>query len=138
MRAEQLELQQAAYAKQQDKIAHLQKFIDRFKAKASKAKQAQSRVKALERMEKIAPVLAEAEFTFEFKEPANLPNPMLAITDASLATGPRKTAPNHHPAPASTARCWPASASASWAPTARASPRWSRPSPATWRRWPAR
>ena len=70
-----MELQQAAFAKQQDKIAHLQKFIDRFKAKASKAKQAQSRVKALERMEKIAPVLAEAEFTFEFKEPRNIPNP---------------------------------------------------------------
>ena len=54
MRAEQqMELQQARYAKQQEKIAHLQKFIDRFKAKASKAKQAQSRVKALDRMEKI-------------------------------------------------------------------------------------
>src|SRR5574343_1472308 len=52
MRAEQLEQQQASFAKQQEKIAHLQKFIDRFKAKASKAKQAQSRVKALERMEK--------------------------------------------------------------------------------------
>ncbi len=84
MRAEQLELQQASYAKQQEKIAHLQKFITRFKAKASKAKQAQSRVKALERMEKIAPVLADAEFTFEFKEPQNLPNPMLAISDASF------------------------------------------------------
>lgn len=81
MRAQQLELQQASFSKQQEKIAHLQKFIDRFKAKASKAKQAQSRVKALERMEKIAPVLADAEFTFEFKEPLNLPNPMLAITD---------------------------------------------------------
>ena len=67
LRAQQMELQQAAYAKQQDKIAHLQKFIDRFKAKASKAKQAQSRVKALERMERVAPLLAEAEFTFEFK-----------------------------------------------------------------------
>jgi ATP-binding cassette subfamily F protein 3 len=84
LRAEQLELQQASFAKQQDKIAHLQKFIARFKAKASKAKQAQSRVKALERMEKIAPVLADAEFTFEFKEPTNLPNPMLAISDASF------------------------------------------------------
>lgn len=81
MRAQQLELQQASFSKQQEKMAHLQKFIDRFKAKASKAKQAQSRVKALERMEKIAPVLADAEFTFEFKEPLNLPNPMLAITD---------------------------------------------------------
>lgn len=84
LRAQQLEQQQAAFSKQKEKIAHLQKFIDRFKAKASKAKQAQSRVKALERMEKIAPVLADAEFTFEFKEPANLPNPMLAIGDASF------------------------------------------------------
>src|SRR3546814_1580026 len=69
MRAEQMLLQQAAHAKQQEKMAHLQKFIDRFKAKASKAKQAQSRVKALERMEQIAPVLADAEFQLEFKEP---------------------------------------------------------------------
>jgi ATP-binding cassette, subfamily F, member 3 len=84
LRAQQLELQQAAFSKQREKIAHLQKFIDRFKAKASKAKQAQSRVKALERMEKIAPVLADAEFTFEFKEPANLPNPMLAIRDGAF------------------------------------------------------
>ena len=84
LRAQQLELQQASYTKQQEKMAHLQKFIDRFKAKASKAKQAQSRVKQLDRMEKIAPLLAEADFTFEFKEPANLPNPMLAISDASF------------------------------------------------------
>ncbi len=79
MRAEQMALQQAAFSRQQDKIAHLQKFIDRFKAKASKAKQAQSRVKALERMERIAPVLADAEFSFEFSEPASLPNPMLVL-----------------------------------------------------------
>lgn len=84
MRAEQMLLQQAAQAKQQEKIEHLQSFINRFKAKASKAKQAQSRVKALERMEKIAPVLADAEFQFEFKEPSNLPNPMLTITDVSF------------------------------------------------------
>ncbi|MBP3981443.1 ATP-binding cassette domain-containing protein [Acidovorax sp. JG5] len=84
LRAQQLELQQASFSKQQEKIAHLKKFIDRFKAKASKAKQAQSRVKALDRMEKIAPVLADAEFTFEFKEPVNLPNPMLAISDAAF------------------------------------------------------
>ena len=84
LRAQQLELQQASFSKQQEKMAHLQKFIDRFKAKASKAKQAQSRVKQLERMEKIGPVLAEADFTFEFKEPANLPNPMLSISDASF------------------------------------------------------
>jgi ATP-binding cassette, subfamily F, member 3 len=84
LKSQQMVLQQSAFAKQQDKIAHLQKFIDRFKAKASKAKQAQSRVKALDRMERIAPLLASADFNFEFKEPANLPNPMLAISDASF------------------------------------------------------
>ncbi|WP_374352467.1 ABC-F family ATP-binding cassette domain-containing protein [Chitinimonas sp.] len=88
MRAEQMALQQAAQARQADKIAHLQKFIDRFKAKASKAKQAQSRVKALERMEKIAPVLADAEFQFEFKEPASLPNPMLTLSGAAMGYPP--------------------------------------------------
>ncbi|HEX5806616.1 MAG TPA: ATP-binding cassette domain-containing protein, partial [Macromonas sp.] len=84
MRAEAMSQQQASYARQQDRIAHLQKFIARFKAKASKAKQAQSRVKALERMEKIGPVLNEADFTFEFQEPAQLPNPMLSLRDASF------------------------------------------------------
>ena len=84
MRAEQMSQQAAAFARQQDRIAHLQKFIDRFKAKATKAKQAQSRVKALERMERIAPVLADAEFSFEFQEPAQLPNPMLSLRDASF------------------------------------------------------
>ncbi|RYF30478.1 MAG: ABC-F family ATP-binding cassette domain-containing protein, partial [Comamonadaceae bacterium] len=88
MRALHMEQQQAAFGKQQEKIAHLQKFIDRFKAKASKAKQAQSRVKALERMEKVAPLLAEADFTFEFKEPGNIPNPMLSITGASFGYQP--------------------------------------------------
>ncbi|WP_414440902.1 ABC-F family ATP-binding cassette domain-containing protein [Burkholderia sp. 22PA0106] len=98
MRAEQLELQQAAMAKQADKIAHLQKFIDRFKAKASKAKQAQSRVKALERMEKIAPVLADAEFNFEFKEPLNIPNPLLSMLDASFGyPAPADAAPGTPP-----------------------------------------
>jgi ATP-binding cassette, subfamily F, member 3 len=93
MRAEQLALQQSALVKQQEKIAHLQKFIDRFKAKASKAKQAQSRVKALERMERVAPVLADAEFTFEFQEPANLPNPMLSMQNVSFGYAPPADAP---------------------------------------------
>jgi len=93
MRAEQMELQQNAFAKQQDKIAHLQKFIARFKAKASKAKQAQSRVKALDRMEKIAPLLADADFSFEFKEPANLPNPMLSMQGVSFGYPPLSDAP---------------------------------------------
>ena len=88
LRAEQLAIQQASFAKQQEKIAHLQSFINRFKAKASKAKQAQSRVKALERMEKIAPVLADAEFSFTFEEPGALPNPMLAMEDASFGYPP--------------------------------------------------
>ena len=97
LRAEQMELQQNAFSKQQDKIAHLQKFIARFKAKASKAKQAQSRVKALDRMEKIAPLLADADFTFEFKEPANLPNPMLSMSGVSFGYPPPEDAPEGTP-----------------------------------------
>ncbi|MBK5915164.1 ABC-F family ATP-binding cassette domain-containing protein [Rhodocyclus purpureus] len=93
MRAEQMALQQSALARQQEKIAHLQEFINRFKAKASKAKQAQSRVKALERMEKIAPVLADAEFSFEFQEPLNLPNPMLSLADVAIGYPPPADAP---------------------------------------------
>ncbi|WP_300337563.1 ATP-binding cassette domain-containing protein [Accumulibacter sp.] len=92
-RAQQLELQQNAYVKQQDKIAHLQSFIARFKAKATKARQAQSRVKALERIERLAPVLASADFTFEFEEPANLPNPMLTMNDACFGYPPPADAP---------------------------------------------
>jgi len=79
MRAERMLQQQQSFEKQCERMAHLQKFIDRFKAKASKAKQAQSRVKALARMEKIAPVLTSADFAFEFREPLSLPNPMLAF-----------------------------------------------------------
>jgi len=79
MRAERLSQAAASYAKQQERIAHLQKFIDRFKAKATKAKQAQSRVKALARMERLAPVLTASDFEFEFREPASLPNPMLSF-----------------------------------------------------------
>jgi ATP-binding cassette subfamily F protein 3 len=117
---------QAAFGKQQDRIAHLQRFIDRFKAKASKAKQAQSRVKALARMEKLAPVLMASDFQFEFREPAEPAQP-----HAQPATAwPAATAATHPSCATSTAACWPASASASWAPTARASRRWSRPSPA--------
>jgi ATP-binding cassette subfamily F protein 3 len=81
LRAERMEHQAAAFSKQQERIAHLQHFIDRFKAKASKAKQAQSRVKALARMEKLAPVLTASDFTFEFREPQSLRNPMLAMSD---------------------------------------------------------
>ena len=82
--AQQQALQQSAFEKQQDRIAHLQKFIDRFKAKASKAKQAQSRVKALERMQRVDAVLDAADFQFEFKPPESLPNPMLSLQQADL------------------------------------------------------
>ncbi|WP_334153520.1 ABC-F family ATP-binding cassette domain-containing protein [Tepidimonas sp.] len=83
MRAEQIEQQQAAYARQQERIAHLQRFIDRFRAKATKARQAQSRLKALARMERLAPVLTSADFQFEFANPDALPNPMLTLRDVS-------------------------------------------------------
>jgi ATP-binding cassette subfamily F protein 3 len=87
MRAERMSQASAAFAKQQDRINHLQKFIDRFKAKASKAKQAQSRVKALARMEKLAPVLTSADFNFEFREPLSLPNPMLSFDGLKCGYG---------------------------------------------------
>jgi ATP-binding cassette subfamily F protein 3 len=93
MRAAALTQQAAAYTRQQDRIAQLQRFIDRFKAKATKAKQAQSRVKALARMERLAPVLTASDFEFEFREPASLPNPMLALRDVACgySTGPSRT-----------------------------------------------
>ncbi|MGY4674868.1 ABC transporter ATP-binding protein [Ursidibacter arcticus] len=86
-RATKLSQQQSAFQQQQQKIAHLQKFIDRFKAKASKAKQAQSRMKALEKMELIAPAYADSPFSFEFKEPLSLPNPLLSMEKVSAGYG---------------------------------------------------
>jgi ATP-binding cassette, subfamily F, member 3 len=94
MRAERLTLAAAAFGKQQDRIAHLQKFIDRFKAKASKAKQAQSRVKALARMEKLAPVLTSGDFEFEFREPQSLPNPMLSFDGLACGYGSNRIVNN--------------------------------------------
>jgi ATP-binding cassette subfamily F protein 3 len=79
LRAQQTALQQSAYEKQQRTIAHLHSFIDRFKAKATKARQAQSRMKALEKMELIAPAHASSPLTFEFREPESAPNPMLVM-----------------------------------------------------------
>ncbi|MFO1220197.1 MAG: ATP-binding cassette domain-containing protein [Burkholderiaceae bacterium] len=81
MRAERLMQAQQAFERQREKIAQLTRFIERFRAKATKARQAQSRVKALDRMERLAPVLTASEFQFEFREPASLPNPMLALRD---------------------------------------------------------
>jgi ATP-binding cassette subfamily F protein 3 len=88
MRAERIAQAHAAFARQQERIAHLQRFIDRFKAKATKARQAQSRVKALARMERLAPVLTASDFAFEFREPPSLPNPMLALDGLACGYGP--------------------------------------------------
>lgn len=78
-RAARLALQQAAYEKQQRDIAHLESFISRFRAKATKARQAQSRIKALERMERIAAAHVDSPFDFGFAPPERLPNPLLTV-----------------------------------------------------------
>ncbi|MGP9803045.1 ATP-binding cassette domain-containing protein [Rheinheimera sp. NSM] len=78
-RAEQLSQHQANFDKQQRQVAHLQKFIDRFKAQATKARQAQSRIKALERMTILAPAHVDSPFSFSFREPKALPNPLLKM-----------------------------------------------------------
>lgn len=83
-RAQRLAQQQSAYQKQQAQIKHLQSFIDRFKAKATKATQAQSRMKALAKLERIAPAHLDSEFSFQFEQPAHLPNPLLKLDAADL------------------------------------------------------
>ncbi|HSM29175.1 MAG TPA: ATP-binding cassette domain-containing protein [Woeseiaceae bacterium] len=84
LRAEQLALQQAMYARQQKEIKHMQSFVDRFRYKASKARQAQSRIKMLERMEEIAPAHVDSPFRFHFMEPEKQPQHLLGLTDATL------------------------------------------------------
>ncbi|HMM58440.1 MAG: ATP-binding cassette domain-containing protein [Xanthomonadales bacterium PRO7] len=88
-RAEQLAQQSAAFEKQQRERAHLQRFVDRFRAQATKARQAQSRIKALERMVDIAPIRAASTIQFEFREPARLPAPLLKLDDAAAGYGER-------------------------------------------------
>ena len=87
MRAERMEQAQAAFSKQQEKIAHLQKFIDRFKAKASKAKQAQSRMKRLAKLAGTEAVRAEREFRIEFPQPLRLPHALMRLNDADCGYG---------------------------------------------------
>jgi ATP-binding cassette subfamily F protein 3 len=82
-RSAQMILAQSALEKQTRQRAHLESFINRFKAQASKARQAQSRMKALAKMEELAPLRAAAEFSFEFREPANAPNPLLVMEDVN-------------------------------------------------------
>lgn len=88
-RATRLAQQQAMYESQQERVAHLQSYIDRFRAKATKAKQAQSRIKMLERMELIAPAHVDNLFHFSFREPESLPNPLLKMEKVSAGYGDR-------------------------------------------------
>lgn len=83
-RSERLAQQQQAYEKQQATKAHMEDFIRRFKAKASKAKQAQSRIKQLERMTFLAPVMADNPFNFKFYPPKQLTSPLIVLDDASI------------------------------------------------------
>ncbi|MBS0567657.1 MAG: ATP-binding cassette domain-containing protein [Proteobacteria bacterium] len=89
-RSERLAQQQSMLEKQQRERAHLQSFVDRFRAKASKARQAQSRIKALERMVDIAPVRAASTIRFEFRQPAAMPDPLLRLDEAAAGYGERR------------------------------------------------
>ena len=86
-RAERLAQQQAAYQKQQQSIAHMQRYIDRFRVQANKARQAQSRIKALERMQLIAPAHVDSPFHFEFRSPSSMPTSLLKLDRASTGYG---------------------------------------------------
>ena len=90
LRAERLATQQSQYDKQQREIGHIRAFVDRFRAKASKARQAQSRIKALERMELIAPAHVDSPFRFALRPPERTPSPLLAIDRAAAGYGDRK------------------------------------------------
>jgi ATP-binding cassette subfamily F protein 3 len=86
-RAERLAQHQQAYEKQQLDMAHLQKYIDRFRAQATKAKQAQSRIKQLERMVQIAPAHADSAFSFQFRDPIKLSNPLIRLDSVNAGYG---------------------------------------------------
>ncbi len=86
-RAEQLANQQALFERQQRTAAHLQKYIDRFRASATKARQAQSRIKALERLEQVAAVRADADFDFSFPLPSGAPSPLLVLDRCDAGYG---------------------------------------------------
>ncbi|WP_447594948.1 ATP-binding cassette domain-containing protein [Aquipseudomonas campi] len=86
-RAERLAQQQQAYEKQQAQRAHMEKYIARFKAQATKARQAQSRIKALERLEELAPAHVDSPFDFSFREADKISSPLLDLSDAQLGYG---------------------------------------------------
>jgi ATP-binding cassette subfamily F protein 3 len=83
-RASRLAVQQAMFERQQREIAHINSFVTRFRAKASKARQAQSRLKALDRLERVAPAHVDAPFDFEIPAPERSPSPLLTLEDATL------------------------------------------------------
>jgi ATP-binding cassette, subfamily F, member 3 len=83
-RAEKLALQQALFEKQQRKVSHLQSYIDRFRVQATKARQAQSRIKALERMEMISAAHVDSQFNFEFRVPLAAPDPLLVLDEMAV------------------------------------------------------
>ncbi|WP_201547519.1 ATP-binding cassette domain-containing protein [Psychrobacter sp. Pi2-1] len=83
-RHERMAQQQQAFEKQEATKAHLDDFIRRFRAKASKAKQAQSRIKQLERMAELSPMMADNPFSFQFYEPANMSSPLIELTNADI------------------------------------------------------
>jgi ATP-binding cassette subfamily F protein 3 len=87
LRAEQLAQQQAMYVRQQKEIKHIQSYVDRFRYKASKARQAQSRIKMLERMQQIAPAHVDSPFRFHFMEPKKQPQHLLGLVDATVGYG---------------------------------------------------
>lgn len=86
-RAERLAQQQQAFEKQEATRAHLQKYIDRFKAQATKARQAQSRIKQLERMQQLSAAHVDTPFTFSFREPTRMSTPLLRLDDATAGYG---------------------------------------------------
>lgn len=83
-RAEKLALQQAMFEKQQRKVTHLQSYIDRFRVQATKARQAQSRIKALERMEMISAAHIDSQFNFEFRSLISVPDPLLVLDNMQV------------------------------------------------------
>ncbi|QYJ90598.1 ABC transporter ATP-binding protein [Shewanella halotolerans] len=87
IRAERMAQQQVAYERQQKERAHMQSFVDRFRYKASKAKQAQSRLKALERMTELLPSKADSPFYMAFRAPEALPNPLVKMEQVSVGYG---------------------------------------------------
>lgn len=96
IRAERMAQQQVAFERQQKERAHMKSFVDRFRYKASKAKQAQSRLKALERMTELLPSQADSPFHMAFREPETLPNPLVTMEQVSVGYGDKEILKSVH------------------------------------------